>query len=159
MATWQQFHEEAPEMASIAAERIADTGLVLVASLRRDGWPRISPVEPVVTDGQLYLGMMPSSMKSLDLRRDGRVLVHTTVNDKDGKDGETKIYGRAREITGADERERYCQALFALINWRPDGPFDLYAVDIVSVAWVTFANGAKYASTWSPGRAPVIVAS
>ena len=146
-------------MARIAAERIADTGLVLVASLRRDGWPRISPVEPVVTDGQLYLGMMPSSMKSLDLRRDGRVLVHTTVNDKDGKDGETKIYGRAREITDADERERYCQALFALINWRPDGPFDLYAVDIVSVAWVTFASGAKYASTWSPGRAPMIVAS
>src|SRR4029077_18298522 len=102
MATWQGFCDEAPELAQRADERFEATGLVLVATLRRDGWPRISPVEAIVVDGQLYLGMMPGSMKSIDLRRDERVLVHSTVTDKDGKEGEAKLYGTATEITDPD---------------------------------------------------------
>ena len=43
MATWQGFCDEAPELAQRADERFEATGLVLVATLRRDGWPRISP--------------------------------------------------------------------------------------------------------------------
>ena len=54
MATWQQLRDEAPEMAAVADDRLQETGLVLVGTLRSDGWPRISPDEPVVMDGVLY---------------------------------------------------------------------------------------------------------
>jgi hypothetical protein len=40
-----------------------------LATLRRDGSPRISGTEVEFTDGQVWLGMMPGSLKALDLRR------------------------------------------------------------------------------------------
>lgn len=83
--TFAEMANQAPDLATMAEERFGVTGLSLVATLRRDGWPRISPVEPRVFEGQLYLGMMPRSMKSLDLERDDRCLVHSTVSDKDGR--------------------------------------------------------------------------
>jgi len=145
---------EAPELAERARERFAVTGLSLVATLRADGWPRISPVEPLIFEGQLYLGMMPRSMKSLDLGRDPRCLVHSTVSDKDGTDGEVKLYGFARRATDVDEIERYCVALEAAIGWRPAGPddFDLWVVDISSAAYVHFADGVQSVATWQPGH-------
>jgi len=159
MATWQDFCDQAPELARPADERFEATGLVLVATLRRDGWPRISPVEPIMMDGLLYLGMMPNSMKSRDLRRDARVLVHSTISDKDGKDGEAKLYGTATEITDPDERERYCQALFAKIGWRPEvDALDLWTVDIGHAVWQIFGDGgSQRASTWTPGSPPTVV--
>ena len=158
MATWQDFCDQAPELATAAEARFEATGLVLVATLRRDGWPRISPVEPIVMDGLLYLGMMPDSMKSRDLRRDERVLVHSTISDKDGKEGEAKLYGTATEITDSDERERYCQALFAKIGWRPEvDALDLWTVDIAHAAWQIFGDGTERATTWTAGAAPTVV--
>jgi hypothetical protein len=151
VASWQQFQDEAPELARRATERFDKTGLVLVGTLRRDGWPRISPVEPIVMEGALYLGMMPGSTKSRDLQRDPRVLVHNVVSDKDGADGETKLYGHARWIADEDERERYGQALFAKIGWRPDGAFDLFTVDIVQAADQTF-GGRHRSVVWRPGE-------
>jgi Pyridoxamine 5'-phosphate oxidase len=73
---------EAPELARQVRERFDATGLCLVATLRSDGWPRISPVEPLILEGRLYLGMIANSTKSRDLARDPRCLVHSTVTDK-----------------------------------------------------------------------------
>jgi hypothetical protein len=49
--------------------------VVLVATIRRDGTPRLSPVEPFVLEGELWLSMMPASTKAHDLDRDPLVLV------------------------------------------------------------------------------------
>ena len=61
--------------------------LTLVGTLRHDGWPRISPVEALVWNGQLYLGMMWRSLKARDLLRDPRCVVHTVVTDPTGAEG------------------------------------------------------------------------
>ena len=75
--TWGQFAERDPELAALGEKQLARTGLALVGTLRRDGWPRISPVEPFIVDGNLYLGMMWQSRKAVDLLRDPRCVVHT----------------------------------------------------------------------------------
>ena len=77
MASWGEFVGADPAFGHLAQERIERDGLVLVGTLRRNGWPRISPVEPLIVDGRLYLGMMSQSRKALDLRRDPRCVVHT----------------------------------------------------------------------------------
>ena len=91
---WGQFAERDPELAALGEAQLARTGLALVGTLRRDGWPRISPVEPFIVDGNLYLGMMWKSRKALDLIRDPRCVVHSTVVDRKGSEGEFKVYGR-----------------------------------------------------------------
>jgi hypothetical protein len=91
MVHWSEFAAEAPELARLGAARFDATGLCLVGTLRRDGWPRISPVEPLIAHGKLYLGMMPPSTKALDLRRDPRCVVHSTTSDQDGTEGAMRI--------------------------------------------------------------------
>ena len=89
MATWTEFAAEAPEIAELGEKRLAATGLMMLATLRKDGFPRISPAEPVLAkdrlvlhDERLWLGMMPDSTKSNDLKRDRRFALHTATADK-----------------------------------------------------------------------------
>jgi nitroimidazol reductase NimA-like FMN-containing flavoprotein (pyridoxamine 5'-phosphate oxidase superfamily) len=141
MATWAEFQAGRPTLAAKGEERFDRSGLILLGTIRADGRPRISPVEPVITDGELYLGMMWQSRKAVDLLRDPRCLVHNTVTDRDGKEGEFKAYGRARVVDDADDRERYCQALFAKIDWRPEGEeWHLFAIDIDEVVYQQFGD-------------------
>jgi hypothetical protein len=152
VVTWGEFEEAAGPLAAVARERFEGAGLVLVGTLRRGGWPRISPVEPLVLEGRLYLGMMWRSVKALDLQRDPRCVVHSVVSGKDGSDGDVKVYGRAVEISDGDERDRYGAGLFALIGWRPSGDFHLFAVDIEEVGYVRVEGAMHRVWHWRPGE-------
>ncbi len=148
---WEEFAREAPEMASLGEERFERTGLVLVGTLRKNGWPRISPVEPLITDGHLYLSMMWRSMKALDLLRDSRCSVHSTISNRDGSEGEFKLYGRAVDIQDLEMRRRYCDALYAKIQWRPEEPeYHLFSIDIHSAAFGIYENGERTQKIWKP---------
>ena len=149
---WREFAEAAPELARFGEERFKSTGLALVGTVRRDGLPRISPVEPLIVDGQLYLGMMWRSRKALDLLRDPRCLVQTTVRDREDLAGELKLRGRAVGIDDADAIERYCRALQEAINWRPEGQFHLFALDIERADLIRYQeNGDQRLVEWLPG--------
>ena len=99
--TWQEFAQQDPELAALGQERLDRNGLVMVATLRKNGWPRISPMEPLFHNGQLYLGMMWRSRKALDLLRDPRCSIHNAVSDRMASEGEFKVYSRALDIKSA----------------------------------------------------------
>ena len=148
-ASWQQFAAQAPGLAAVGAAMFARTGLALVGTLRRDGWPRISPVEPFIINGQLYLGMMWQSRKAQDLRRDPRCVVHSPVADRTGGEGEFKVYGRAVEITDLKERRRFADAVEAAIGYRPEEPeFHCFAIAIDSVAYSQLRDGEFHRQLW-----------
>ena len=129
--TWEEFKKAAPELATLGEERFEATGLVLVGTLRKNGFPRISPVEPLFADGQLYLGMMWQSMKALDLQRDTRCTVHNTVANRDASQGEFKVYGRAIEVTDLEARRRYSDALYEKIGFKAEDPeYHLFSIDV-----------------------------
>ena len=149
MASWGEFAEQAPELAALGVDRFERTGLALVGTLRKNGWPRISPVEPVITEGQLYLGMMWQSVKALDLLRDPRCTVHSTVSDRRGTEGEFKLYGRVVDVTDSAERDRFAEALFEKIGWRPEEPdYHLFSVDIESAAWAVIRDEERIQKVW-----------
>jgi len=149
---WAEFAEAAPELAWWGEERFKSTGLALVGTVRKDGLPRISPVEPLIVDGQLYLGMMWRSRKALDLLRDPRCLVQTTVRDREDRAGELKLRGRAAGVQDPATIERYCQALQEAIDWRPQGQFHLFALEIESAAHIKYMeNGDQVLREWRPG--------
>ncbi len=148
---WQEFAAAAPELAAAGAERFEQTGLVLVGTLRRDGWPRISPVEPYIVDGELMLGMMWQSRKALDLLRDPRLVVHSTTCNREGTEGDFKLYGRANDVPDVRMRQRYEDALEAKIHWRPPNPYHLFSVEIESAAFVMFGTK-RSGIRWNPHR-------
>jgi hypothetical protein len=153
MVSWGEFEAEAGPLAALARGRFEGAGLVLVGTLRRQGWPRISPVEPLLLDGRLYLGMMWRSMKALDLRRDPRCVVHSIVAGTEGTEGDVKVYGRGLESTDPDERRRYGDGLFARIGWRPPGDFHLFVVDIEEVGYFRVEGAMHRVWHWRPGQA------
>jgi hypothetical protein len=146
---WDAFAAEAPELGALGLERFEKTGLCLVGTLRRDGSPRISPVEPYVVDGELMIGMMWQSRKALDLLRDPRVVVHSVVTNKDGSEGDFKLYGRVLDVPDPQRRRAYGNATFARIAWRPDGPFHLFAVDVEQAGFISFGDRQR-ALRWTP---------
>lgn len=102
MARWRQIETDAPEFASRVRERFDAGTNKTMATLRRDGSPRISGTELVFRDGSIRLGMMPGSVKLLDVRRDPRVAIHSpTIEPPAGQPsdwpGDAKIAGRLVE--------------------------------------------------------------
>jgi Pyridoxamine 5'-phosphate oxidase len=81
---WSDIEHAQHRLASIGDERLIRPGVVLVVTVRRDGTARLSPVEPLVMDGDLWLSMMWQSAKARDLLRDPRILVHSIITSRDG---------------------------------------------------------------------------
>lgn len=152
VTSWDDFAAAAPELAARCWPRLDDPGVVLVGTLTRDGSPRITPVEPMVMEGDIWLGMMPGSAKALDLQRDPRCLVHSIVTDRHGTEGDVKVRGRAVPVTDSDDRERFADAVEAKIDWRPTGDYPLFRIDIESVAHAVVEGVGMAIRFWSRER-------
>jgi Pyridoxamine 5'-phosphate oxidase len=102
MATWSEIEAAAPELAGRARAVFDAHKHKILATLRRDGSPRISGIEATIADGELWLGMMPGSRKALDLRRDPRLALHSASDDPPDDPatwaGDAKLSGRAVEV-------------------------------------------------------------
>jgi hypothetical protein len=149
---WDEFAEAAPELAILGEERLRLRELCLVGTLRRNGWPRISPVEPDFVDGELMLGMMLRSPKALDLLRDPRCVVHSVVSRREGDEGDFKLYGQVVQVDDPERRARYRATIKARIDWEPEEPnYHLFAVDIDSAGFVVFGKD-RFGVAWDPER-------
>jgi len=102
MATWNDIEQEAAEFAARVRERFEAGTNKTLATLRRDGSPRISGTELEFAGSDVTLGMMPGSLKLLDVRRDPRVAIHSPTleppRDTDAWRGDAKLAGRLIEI-------------------------------------------------------------
>jgi hypothetical protein len=116
MASWGEFASAEPALAARVQERFQIRRHKTLATLRKDGSPRISGIETDFAGGELYLGMMPNSVKLKDLERDPRLALHSPTQDPPegeprGWAGEAKIAGRAAEVDSpnpaADGGRRY----------------------------------------------------
>ena len=147
--SWQKFQQRAPDLAALGEELIERTGMVMLGTLRKDGFPRISPVETVFSGGQLYLGMKWRSKKALDLLRDPRCTIHSATSDRDGNQGDFKVLGRAVEVNDLEERSRYCHALHQKIEWKPqEAEFHLFSIDVDSAALIEFKDEKMTHRAW-----------
>jgi hypothetical protein len=156
VTTWADFAEAAPELAAFGDSRFEGPGFIYLGSTRADGWPRVTPVELLIDDGRLYLGMMWQSMKALDLLRDPRCLLHSVVADRMGSEGEFKLRGRAIDVADVQERQSYAVALAAKVEVElGDSPFHLFSIDIVDVAKITrdsreVDDPQQHVEVWAP---------
>lgn len=139
MATWDEVAGSAPELAGAARALFDAHKHKTVATLRRDGSPRISGVEATFVAGELYLGMMPNSRKALDLRRDPRMALHSATVDPPDEpaawEGDAKLTGRAEEITDPAQVRAFLGAADQSTGegeLRP-GSFHLFRVDVTEV--------------------------
>src|SRR3954469_23354129 len=130
MPSWSEVEREAPELAALARRYLDAFTHKTLATLRRDGSPRISGTEVEFAEGELWLGSMWRSLKALDLQRDPRFALHSGSADPPGWTGDAKLAGRAEEITDPARVEA--------INGpkAPPGPSHLFRADITELVVV-----------------------
>jgi len=155
MSTWRAFTDDAPRIAAIFTRRHAATGnLCLLATLRSDGFPRISPMEPRVFEDQLWLVGMPGTTKFKDLGRDPRFCLHTATVDTEVADGDAKLWGVVHDVQDEALHQRFATALFEETGFDLRGqelsPF--YAADVVGASAVEVQGGHLDVTVWTPGQ-------
>lgn len=153
---WSTFSEQQPKLAQRASDLVVSPGVTLIGTIRRDGAPRISPIEPFLMDGDLWLSMLHGSTKAKDLLRDPRILVHNIVTNRDGAEGEVKIRGRALEEHDAELHTRYADQVTSELGWTPVlSHFHLFRVEIDSITYIWYLDGDQFLTTWPPGNEQV----
>lgn len=134
MATWEEVIAAAPDLSAAVRQLFDAHKHKALATLRRDGSPRISGTEVSFRDGELWLGMMDQSRKALDVQRDPRLALHSPMLDEEMAEGDAKIAGRAIEVHDPAARR-------ALIADGPDpGPFHLFRVDVTELVRITLGG-------------------
>jgi hypothetical protein len=149
---WDDFAAACPQLAELAQARFGEDQLVLLGSLRRDGWPRISPVEPDITAGELLVGMIPGSLKARDLLRDPRCTLHSRPLDLTGRAGDIKLYAHAYDDPDPKLRRAYQEAIFTRTQWQPTEPYHCFRFDIRSAGLVRFHDQGREAWSWRAGQ-------
>jgi hypothetical protein len=102
VASWADFETEAPELAARVRERLEAHKHKTIATLRRDGSPRISGTEVELRDGALWIGSGWDALKARDLRRDPRFALHSGSDEPDDWQGDAKLAGAAH-TSGREE--------------------------------------------------------
>jgi Pyridoxamine 5'-phosphate oxidase len=140
MATWAEFEAEQRAFAARVRERLGAHKHKTIATLRRDGSPRISGTECEIEDGDLTFGAMWRSVKALDLLRDPRFALHSGSDDPPEWTGDAKVAGTVR----AEERT----------SDSPLGRYHLFKADIAEVVLVGLndARDKLVVESWHEGR-------
>lgn len=140
-ASWAQVEQDAPELAAVVRACFAVRKHATLATLRRDGSPRISGTEVEFSAGQVWLGSMPGAMKARDLQRDPRMALHSPTDDPSEGDesawqGEAKLAGVAVEVPPDD----------------PDDTSHRFRVDLIEVVHTEVEGDGLLITSWHPGR-------
>jgi hypothetical protein len=148
MPSWSEFEAEAPELATRVRERLEAHKHKTIATLRRDGSPRISGTEAQFRDGELWIGSMWQALKARDLQRDPHFALHSGSDEPDAWTGDAKLAGVAEEITDP-ERVREINGAAA-----QGGPSHLFRLDVREVSTVGVDEARKHLviEVWKPGE-------
>jgi hypothetical protein len=148
MPSWGEVETEIPELAALARRFLDAHVHKTLATLRRDGSPRISGTEVDFAEGEMWLGSMWRSSKALDLRRDPRFALHSGSTDPPDWTGDAKIAGRVEEITDPERKT-------AIVGGDvPPCPSHLFRADITELVVVRLGDPADHLviESWHAGR-------
>jgi hypothetical protein len=150
MARWAEIEAVAPEFAEKAQQLFDAHRHKVLATVRRDGSPRVSGIEVSFEDGEVWIGSMPESRKAADLARDPRLALHCASEDPPEDPtawkGDAKLSGRA--VVEDDP------ARLRAMSDGGDGSGVLYRIDISEVVLTGMGDPPDHldVQVWTPER-------
>lgn len=149
MTTFADVEAQEPEFAARVRATFDAHRHKYLATLRRDGSPRISGIEMSFTGGEPWLAGMPGSVKFTDLRRDPRFMLHSGSPEPESFEADAKLAGRAVPVTDTAERADFAEAAGL-----PAGElgFELFRVELDQVVLVALneEKTALVVTSWRP---------
>ncbi|WP_199550616.1 pyridoxamine 5'-phosphate oxidase family protein [Streptomyces sp. N35] len=147
-ANWASFSAAEPVLAKTVEDRFGAFTHHVLGTLRKDGSVRLTGLEVRFLHGELWLGMMPGSLKARDLQRDPRFSIMANPGEGTGMaGGDARITGRAIEVTDPVERAQYVGEV------EPPDPdaFHLFRVELTEVVRTSVENDEMVVEVWKPG--------
>ncbi|WP_433153675.1 pyridoxamine 5'-phosphate oxidase family protein [Actinomadura nitritigenes] len=155
MARWHEVAESAPEFAAQVRDAFEAHKHKTLATLRKDGTPRVSGIEAYFIGDDLWFGSMPGALKARDLQRDPRFALHgppviLSADDPATAPGDAKVTGRAVEVA---DRETIAAMLTAR-GLAPDSFSEshFFTADIGEVVLTRIEGPAMVMDLWRPDQ-------
>jgi hypothetical protein len=146
MPSFSDFTDAAPDLAARVRAKLSATTHLTLATLRRDGGPRISGTECRFRDGDLWIGSMWQALKAKDLLRDPRYALHSGSEDPPAWSGDAKVAGTAEAVEDP--------VLVEALNGEAaqGGPSHLFRLDIAEASLVHVDEARKLliVEVWTP---------
>jgi hypothetical protein len=146
VASWREVEAQAPELAARARAIFDAHKHKTMATLRRDGSPRISGTEADFSDGELWFGSMPGAVKARDLHRDPRFALHSAPVDTQMTEGDAKLAGTVEEIIDDEVKAQRSG------SDQPPGPYHLFRCDVTELVITSVAGDRLVIESWHEGR-------
>jgi len=148
--SWAEFDAGTPEVAARVRELLERFRFVLIGTIRRDGTPRISPVEAHIVEGELMLAMIAGSLKARDLLRDPRIVLNTPIVDaSDPNTVEVKLRGQAVPASEESLRKTTADTIERVSGWRPPPHWHVFAIELDEAAYMAWSNGVLTMDRWT----------
>jgi hypothetical protein len=141
--SWKYLEDQQPALAAFGAERL-NGQVAYLATIRKDGSPRVHPMTPIIGQGHLFVFMEPTSPKGHDLQRDERYAIHCSVTDTSGASGEFIVTGRAHLIVDPEQRSLAVK----LCSYTPRDHYILFEFDVESAASTIYPDGQPIRRFW-----------
>ncbi len=141
--SWSELESHAPEFAEFAKERLHNK-VAYLATVRKDGAPRVHPFTPIIGEGHFFVFMEPTSPKGHDLQRDGRFAIHCSVTDTSGESGEVIVTGKASFIDDPDLRA----VAVRICPYKPAERYILFEFDPESITLTEYPDGKAARRHW-----------
>lgn len=152
MASWGEVTVAAPELAKVARELFDSGRHKILATLRRDGSPRVSGIEAWFWGDELWFGSMWQAVKALDLKRDPRFALHSPSGDPEGDwPGEAKVAGT---VSLTEDRDEIARVVTGSGSPAPAGPMHLFRADVTELVHTHISDDRKklVIDSWTPER-------
>ncbi len=153
-AHWHDLATAEPAMAE-AGERLlrpSGEGVAYLATVRKDGGPRVHPVMPVLAGGRLYVFVVRMSWKYRDLIRDGRYALHAAAAPEGGE--EFYLTGPAREVEDGTARGAVTAASGGRLGHHDfEALFELGLERVLHTKWADWGTASAWPSyrKWAAG--------
>ena len=130
------------------ARPLWEGGLLFLATIRRDGSPRLHPITPIVIAGALHVAITERSPKWRDLDRDPRCVLHALPGPRDD---ELMLRCRARD---AERRREEIRKAADHVVRDSDRLFELDIEQLDLGHWEHVGQPGTYPirHRWTPGR-------
>ncbi|WP_069173086.1 pyridoxamine 5'-phosphate oxidase family protein [Streptomyces griseus] len=146
-SSWHDFHAAEPVFADTVRKRFQQYKHHVLATVRKDGSPRVTGLEVEFRLDHLWLGMMPNSRKAVDLLRDPRFALQANPGpDATMADGDVRISGRAVKVTDPGVRARFAEEV------TPPEPFLLFSAEPDEVVRTAMDGDDLVVQVWRPGH-------
>jgi hypothetical protein len=147
---WLTFAQSEPHFSAMISARFKANEHHVLATLRRDGSPRLSGTNVYFSE-HLRIGMMAESRRVSDLRHDPRCAVHSATLDPELREGDAKLDCLAHEI-GRDEAKKWLQSL-----GRPSETALAFEMRIARATLTQVDGDSLRIQTWDPKNGLIVL--